>query len=241
MNFFLFSISLISFLAFSQIPKMEDVKVINGVTVGSVKVGKVRHYQGEITQEYDVNIDVLFNSVMDFESRCNNDFKDKRKHFSKDHGCRHHNKNMIETVIVQDIKPVEKKEENEVDRFIMKRYIYNREAFEHNELAKVYRYKNSDKLDEIKLDYRMISDDEAKKYIDKTANKESVFINVDGLFILTKLSASKTKLYYRYYSSTDHWLLNKSMVVGEFFENMSNNMKELFSNFQADVTTVKKE
>ena len=84
----------------------------------------------------------------------------------------------------------------------------------------------------------MISDKEAKKYIDKVTKKDSAFLETKGTFILTKKGENKTHIYYKYESKTDHWLLNKSMVVSEFFENMSKSMNNLFNAFSKDVVAI---
>lgn len=222
----------------AQIPKLDEVKTIEGVKLGSGKKKDVRHYQGEINKTFDTSLDKMFSLVMDFKNRCNNDYKDRRKYLDKKHTCKHHNKNLIETVLIWNTKFKGPKEKNETDRFLMRRYIYNRGSFQHTELAQVYKYKNEKGEDVIKLAYRMLADKEAKKYIDKVTERDSAFLETKGTFILTKKGENKTNIYYKYESKTDHWLLNKSMVVGEFFENMSKSMNNLFSAFSKDVVAI---
>lgn len=236
----LFLLIFVSFIvnqghAKAQIPKVEESKTIDGVKLGSGKTGGVRYYQGEVNKDYDVSLDKMFELVMDFSNRCNNEYKDQRKYLDKNFNCRHENKNLIETLVIKEIKQVEPKEPNEVERFVMHRYIYNRGNFQHTEIAKVFKYKNEQGEDVIKLAYRMVDDKEAKKYVDKIAKKDSAFLETKGTFILTSKGPKKTHLNYVYESKTDHWLLNKSMVVAEFFENMSKSMNNLLSAFNKDV------
>jgi hypothetical protein len=223
----------------AQIPKMDEIKTIDGVKLGSSKKKGVRYYQGEIDNIIDASLETVFATVMDFKNRCNNSYKSRRDHLDKKFNCKYHNKNLIETVLIWNTKFKGKKEKNETDRFMMKRYIYNRGSFQHTELAKVYKYKNEQGESTIKLSYRMVSDKEAKQYLDKYAEKDSAFISTEGTFILTQKDDGKTQLYYKYISKTDHWLLNKSMVVDEFFENMSKSMNNLLITLSKGVVAIK--
>lgn len=218
--------------------KLDEKKQVDGVQMASGKADDVRIYEGKKIKKYQTPISELEKIVLDFSSRCNQEFVKKRVHFERSYQCKHFNKNMIETVVHKDIKQVGEKEKNEVDRFVMTRYIYNRGYFHHNELAKVYKWKNEKGQEVVRIIHRMMSNDEAKKYLKDPVEKESAFIETTGEFILTQVSKEETQLEYIYRSKTDHWLLNKSMVVGEFFENMSKGVNGLFSSIDKDVVAL---
>jgi hypothetical protein len=217
----------------TEIP-LEIKKVVNGVEVASGKKNSIRLYQGRREQELNVSLDQLYSIVSDFSSRCNNELKDKRQHLDKSFQCKHLNKNMIETVVIRDIPKIGDKEPNEVDRFVMARYVYNRGYFYHYELTKVYKYKNDQGRDTIRIMHKMMQNDEAKQYVSNAKNKETAFLETRGEFILTGLDKNKSHLQYIYQSQTDHWVLNKEMVVAEFFENMSYGVNELFTAINSD-------
>ena len=123
----------------AQNPKLDEVKTIKGVKLGSGKKKDVRHYQGEINKTFDTSLDKMFSFVMDFKNRCNNDYKDRRKFLEKKHTCKHHNKNLIETVLIRNTKFKGAKEQMKRSFFNETLY-YNRGSF-NTELAQVYKYK----------------------------------------------------------------------------------------------------
>jgi hypothetical protein len=225
-----------SLLAAQTQYKIDEKEVVDGVSMRTGKHKKVRMYEGHNIKEYSAPIAQVVKSVMDFESRCNNKFKRKRKVVSKDFNCRNYNKNIIETIRVTDIKD-KSLEKNEIQKFILKRFIYNRTTFRHNELVRVYKYKNKKKQTTYKITQTMLSDKESKKYLEDPISKDSAFILTKGEFIITEVAPNKTTFDYKYTSKTDHWLLNKSMVVSEFFENMSKGINRLFNVIEKETKT----
>ena len=225
-----------SLLAAQTQYKIDEKDVVDGVSMRTGKHEKVRMYEGHNIKEYNAPVAQVLKSVMDFESRCNNKFKRKRKIVSKDFNCRNHNKNIIETIRVSDLKD-KTLEKNETQRFILKRFIYNRTTFRHNELVRVFKYKNEKKQTTYKITQTMLSDKESKRYLKDPISKDSAFILTKGEFVITEVAPNKTIFDYKYTSKTDHWLLNKSMVVGEFFENMSKGINRLFNVIEKETKT----
>jgi hypothetical protein len=244
--FLVITLLLLSFNTFAHAQiKFDESETVKGVKMGSFKKKGVRHYQGSKVKEFNAPIEKLFSSIMDFQSRCNDEHKDRRKELKKNFKCRNFNKNMVETIVVKDTNFKGNLGKDEVKRFVLKRLMYNRGEFQHNELGQVYRSKNAAGKSVIRLVHRMISDKETKQYIKNVYEKESAFLETKGVFVLTEVEAGKTNLEYVYSSKTDHWLLNKSVVVSEFFENMSEGVNRLFTALGKDTsvtikTTIKK-
>ncbi len=228
-------ISIFAVQANTEVFEIDSKETVDGVSMQTGKHEKVRMYEAQNIQEYAAPIKQVVDTILEFEGRCNNEFTDKRKIVAKSFKCKHFNKSIVETVRVTDIKN-KKLDKNEVDRFLLKRFIYNRNAFRHNELVRVFKFKNEKKQVVYKITQEMLSNKESKKYMDDPMDKESAFIKTEGVFLITALGPNRTEFNYKYTSKTDHWLLNKSMVVSEFFENMSKGVNSLFQAIQKDVT-----
>jgi hypothetical protein len=223
------SIALIS-LSFGLFAKEFDGdKVINDVHCRSKKKKSIRSYLGQKKKTYNVTLDAAKVAVLDFSSRCNNELKDRRVHTPKDFNCKYPNKNMVETVVIRNLKTTPKSSEKEIDRFVMARYIYNRNYFHHNELATVELYKNDKNKQVIKIHHAMLDDAVAASILDNPVRKNSAFISATGTFYLTELEKNKVEIDYHYESTTDHWLLNKSVAISEFFESMASGINELYA------------
>lgn len=210
-------------------------KTINGVSLHSGKVDSTRIYHGQISKVINANLQKTFAAVENFEDKCNNEFKNKRKFQDKNKDCKYHNHNLIESVIVKKTNYTGPKEANEVERYIVTRYIYNRGAFAQNDLMIVLKYKNDKKQDVMHIKQFMLSDDESKKYLDNPIKKESAFNEARGNFIMTKLEDNKTQFDYEYVGKTDHWVLNKEMMVNEAYEGVAKGINFLVESIEKDV------
>jgi hypothetical protein len=211
-------------------------KIINEVHCRSKKKKSVRSYLGRKTKTYNVSLDQAAKAVLDFPSRCNNELKERRVHTPKDFNCKYTNKNMVETVIIRDLKLKDKVTANELDRFVMARFIYNRNYFHHNEIATVERYQNEQKKQVVKIHHAMVDDTTAASLIDNPVKKNSAFISATGTFYITELAKDKVEIDYHYESSTDHWLLNKSVAISEFFESMASGINELYAALDGELS-----
>lgn len=210
-------------------------KNINGVSLHSGKVDSTRIYHGTISKIINAPLKRTFAAIDNFEDKCNNEFKGKRKFQDKNKDCKYHNHNLIESVITKKINYTGPKEPNEVERYVVTRYIYNRGAFQQNDLMIVLNYKNDKKQDVMHIKQFMLSDDEAKKYLDNPIKKDSAFKEARGNFIATKLDENKTQFDYEYIGKTDHWMLNKEMMVNEAYEGIAKGIIFLVESIEKDV------
>ena len=219
--------SLIVSSTFAAVAERSDE--IDGVKLESGKLDSSRFYKGTVSKTYPYSIEQIKASVMNFDGRCNNEFKDKRIHTDKTQDCKFHNANLVESVVVKNIHSGWTKEENEVERLLVARRVYNRGSYAYNEIVKVYEYKNDQNQKVVKINQRMIDDSEAKKYADPIVSKDSAFDTNEGTFILTQISPTETKMDYTYDSATTHWILNKEVSVPQVFSSISKSLNDLIS------------
>lgn len=210
-------------------------KNINGVILHSGKVDSTRIYHGQLSKVVNASLPKTFTAVENFEDKCNNEFKGKRKVLDKNKDCKYHNHNLIESVIVKKTNYTGPKEPNEIERYIVTRYIYNRGSFQQNDLMIVLKYKNDKKQDVMHIKQTMLSDEESKQYLDKPVKKDSAFKEARGNFIMTKLDENKTQFDYEYIGKSDHWMLNKEMMVNEVYEGIAKGINFLWESIEKDV------
>ncbi|MDA8792532.1 hypothetical protein N9N67_04760 [Bacteriovoracaceae bacterium] len=204
-----------------------------------LKTGKTsdrRAYNGTVHQEVDAPIENILSAVLDFENRCNNEMKDKRKYHSKKKKCKYFNGNLVESKIIRSDKLKPNKEQNIKDQFIIIRNIYNRYAFTHADLITVFEEIHQDKK-RYRVKIEMMDDRKTKKYLKNKIERTSAFLNIEGEFVLDQISPNKTSISYSYVSVTDHWLLNKSVSAGTVMEKMESSFITLFSNIKIEAST----
>lgn len=216
---------LLSAIATAAIAERTDE--INGVRLESGKIDSTRFYNGVVSKTYPYSIDQVRASVMNFDERCNNEYKAKREFTDKTKDCKFHNENLVESVITRDIGTGYTKEQNEVDRMVIARRVYNRGSFSYNELVTVYEYKNAENQKVVKIVQSMLDDAEAKKYTKPLVSKDTAFDATTGTFVLTQVAPGETKMEYSYNSKTSHWILNKEVSVSQVFSSISKSLNDL--------------
>ncbi len=234
--------ALLTTSAFASIAERTDE--INGVKLESGKVDSIRFYKGTVTKTYPYSIDQVRASVMNFDERCNNEFKSKREFSDKKKDCLFHNDNLVESIVIKDIAHNYTKEENETERFVVARRVYNRGTFSYNEIVKVFEYKNDENQKVVKIDQIMMDDKETKTYTKPLVSKDTAFDSTTGTFVLTQVGPSETKLEYSYNSETTHWILNKEVSVSQVFSSISKSLNDLLevvekesSNYSRDIAS----
>lgn len=207
--------------AFSQ-------KTIDGVHLETSKTKSTRHLKATRSVTLSLNLEESLKLVLNFDEKCNNKFKDKRKWTDKAVDCKFHNNNLIETVYYRDIK---NRNLSWRDHFLLVRHGYNRGSFLYFEEITV---EKSDKESHVRQ--RLLSDEEVKNFLDTKLETVFSFNKVAGHFHLKQLELNQTQLTYTYESSTDHWLLNKEMMIGEIFESTAKGINDLFLSFASGMT-----
>jgi hypothetical protein len=180
-----------------------------------------RVFYGERNDTIEADLETTLKAVLNFEDKCNNDLKEYRKYFSKKKTCKYHNKNLVETKMLQVDPSKYEKTPNEVNRYLLIRNIYNRGSYSHIDLMTVYKKKTELKQNIYYIAIRKLSDKQAKQYIENPVENNSVFNKSESSFTMTELEGNKTQLQYKYTTLTDHWLLSKSITVGKVFDGIT--------------------
>lgn len=210
-----------------EFDKSDEIK---GVAVKSGKEKSNRYYEGVITKTIPHSLAAVTNSVINFQEKCNNDYKDKRKFTSKDSQCKYHNDHLIETMIIKDIKTEGwTKVSGERERYLTGRRVYNRGNYGYHELIQIIDGVNEKKQKTVTIIQKMLHDKEAALYTDIKFKRDAVFDESLGTFTLTETSPNTTEITYVYNSETDHWILNKEVSVPQVFSSISKSLKDLMA------------
>ncbi|OIQ15521.1 MAG: hypothetical protein BM556_17945 [Bacteriovorax sp. MedPE-SWde] len=212
-----------------QVDKNETDSKYNTV-LKSGKHDGVRFYQAVREQEYNATAEKILEIVLNFKSRCNNELSSKRIYDSKDFKCSHHNKGLIESKIIKQILP-HKKDKNEIETYLVQRRVYNRELFEYYEVLRIFKVGKK-----TSVYTKMLTDKQASVFINGPKTRSTVLKEIQSVYTIEEVSKTKTKLSYTYLTTTDHWLLNKSVAVSQFFDGMVKSINLFFNSVKTDIT-----
>jgi hypothetical protein len=228
MNFYL-SILLLStsFHAVAFEIDSQETRKKYDVELKSGKKDDIRYYEAKMTKIIDAPIKNVKESIVNFDQKCNNEYSNKRKFYDDKFKCKYHNPSLVESIIIKDIN-VKNLDENEQERFLVNRLVYNTNTYNHSDLIQIFNKSEN----EIIITHTMLESEEAKKYNAKAYEKDSAFDHSKGTFTLTSLSPSQTKLDYIYESTTDHWVLNKSVSVSKVFNSMVESFNHLYQSIK---------
>lgn len=204
-------------------------QTIEGVTLETSKTKSIRTLKAIKSVELPLDLSETLKLVINFEEKCNNSYKDKRKWSDKKTDCKFHNNNLIETIYYRDIK---NKKSDLKDHYLLLRHGYNRGSFIYFEEITI-----DQKDKEIDVRQRLLSDEEVKTFLETKIETLFSFQGVDSHFHLKVTDPNKTQLTFTYQSSTDHWLLNKEMMIGEIFESTAKGINDLFLSFSEGMKT----
>lgn len=208
--------------------KMDKKDTISGVSVESGKKDSTRLYRGTYTKSFPYSLNTVKNSIVNFQEKCNNNYKDRRKYTDKKLNCKYHNDNLVETIVVKDIKQVGwAKAEGETERYVLGRLVYNRGSFGFYEVVTVIEGKNAQNQKTVTLVQKMLNDNQAKVYIHPSFERDSAFNDTTATYVLTEIGPNQTALSYEYKAETDHWILNKEVSVPQVFASISKSINDL--------------
>ena len=203
-------------------------KTIDGVELETSKTNSIRTLKASKSVTLNLGLEDSLKLVINFEEKCNNSYKDRRKWSDKQKSCTFHNNNLIETIHYREIK---NKNSDLKDHFLLLRHGYNRGTFLYFEEITIEQSAN-----EIHVKQRLLSDEEVKTFLETKIETLFSFQSVNPHFHLKALEENKTQLTFTYQSSTDHWLLNKEMMIGEIFESTAKGINDLFLSFASGMT-----
>lgn len=200
------------------------------VSLASGKKDNVRSYHATTTKVFNVPMNIVKDSILGFADRCNNAYRKKRELTSSDYDCRYHNENLVESLVVKSLRAgTWTKEENEVERFVVARKVYNRGESGYYELVKIKESTNVLKQKTYVIEQDMLSNDEARNYVSVKFKKETPFETSKIRYTITEIAPGKTELRYIYKGTTTHWVLNKEVSVPQVFAIISKSINNLVS------------
>ncbi len=198
------------------------------VSLATGKEDNLRSYQGTTSRVLNYPILIVRDNVLSFNERCNNAFRKKREYTPIEHDCKYHNENLIESVVYRELRQgTWKKEENEVERFVVGRKIYNRGESGYYELIKVKESMNMLKQRTIVIETEMLTNDEARNFVSVKMKKDSPFESAKARYTLTEIAPGKTEFRYLYKAATAHWVLNKELSVPQVFASIRKSINNL--------------
>ena len=206
---------------------------IKNVSMATAKIDSTRIVRGYRSQQFQGSFDVIKNGIINFDEKCNNSYKDKRKFTDKSKDCKYLNKNLIESVIIKKTNFSGLKETNEVERYVVTRYIQNSVGtFAQNDLMVVLEYTNSSKEKVFEIKQTMLSDEESKNYLENPIKRDSPFKEASGRFMVTEKAKGDVVFEYEYIGKTDKWYLNKDMFLSKIYEGTADGIHDLFTSVE---------
>jgi len=202
--------------------KLEKKEVIKEVHVLSANKDDSIFYLATYKTEFQGNFDRALEYVLDFSKRCNNAYKKERKLTSQDFVCTRHNDNLIESQIVKTLK-VKDESPDLVERFVVKRRIWNKGLHTYNDLVTVKKVTtNKGEKRRLEVSYRLLKDEEAKSLIDDPVPFDNAFYHTVGTYRMAETDNGKILIDYSYETKTDHWFLTSSMIQGSIYSSLAN-------------------
>ena len=189
--------------------------IINGVKVSSQEEKEFKSFNATGKIVVNADLETIKNEILKFNNRCNQDNKKRRQFTEKSYKCPYHNPSLVESVIIKDIKNKDLEKET-VDRFLVWRNVYNRNAYSYYDLVEV-----KNKSDGVDIEYSMLPDTEVSKYLNEFTKKETAFDQSSGVFEIRKLKNGQYTLVLKYYSKTNHWLLSSKMAESTIYEKVA--------------------
>lgn len=224
---------LVSTLSFSVHAKNKVDKTQNlyGVSLQSHKVMADRVYKGSIERTYPFPASLVKNGITNFTDKCNNDFKSWRKYTSEEQHCKYHNENIIESFVVNELRPTH---QATGEFYLVGRRVYNRGNSGYYELVQVREGRNDKDQKTITINFKMLNDQEVKAFTSPKFSNDSAFDKSLTTFTLTEISPYQTHMSYEYSAQTDHWLLNKEVSVPQVFASISKSINNLLKTVEAE-------
>ena len=178
-------------------------------------------------------MEVVSKGLTNFEEKCNNDHKDKRKFTPETYNCRYYNENFIETFKVTDLRRTDDFKEFS-EAYLLGRQVYNRGTYGYYELVTVHETKNEKGQKVVSIRLKMLNDNEVSLYTAPKFEQDSSFDSSTTTYILTEISPTQTNFRLEYSALTDHWLLNKEISVPQVFAGISKSINDLVKTLEEE-------
>ena len=210
MKYFVF-FTMISFYCFAQ-----TKRTIDGVHLSSHWEDETKVFSAEIEMIYNADLQTVAKGIENFDEKCNNEYRSKRKKMKWEDKCLYFNKNLVEAIKIHNFNKEVLSTDDFSPEYLVWRNIYNRGSFSHYDVIKKKKTSKG-----IIISHEMINPKDIKKVLKKSTRIKSAFDYMKGTYRLIKVSEKRTKVKYRYESKTSHWFLIRDFMEDNVFENMS--------------------
>lgn len=180
------------------------------------RTGEFKVFKTIVTASFDASMESVVKGIENFDDKCNNERRSKRKYFDWKKNCSFHNENLVEAVKIHNFKKIPALNKIKGVQYLMWRNIYNRGKFSHYDVITKVEEKNT-----VTIKHMMLKEEIVKESLLNPEKINSAFEDIQGEYKITKLSKNKVKVVYTYESKTDHWFLTKDFLESNIKKNMA--------------------
>lgn len=218
----------LTFLNAAAEEKYDRFEKIHNVSLQTGKEGSQRHFRAFTKAELSQEADSVLEELLNFETSCNNDLAHKRQVLAKDHHCKRFDRDVVENIILKQLKDVRPLARDELKRFIVERRVYNRGEYGYYELVRVFK-----RPDGYRVTLELLKDKAAREYVEPKISFEYFFHQKNTEYILSKKAEGMTELKLITEASTRNWFLNKAFSVGQVFQGLVTETSDLLGRFNS--------
>ena len=179
------------------------------------KAGDKKIFKATIKTNFKGKLNDVVKGIENFDDKCNNERRSKRKFSKWEKNCSYHNENLVEAVKIQAFQKDELIKIYPNAQYLMWRNIYNRGRFSHYDVITKKEEKNK-----IIITHQKLPDSLVKKLLAKPEKTVSAFEDIKGTYTLTQIKPNQVQVTYTYESTTDHWFLTKDFLENNIKKNM---------------------
>ncbi len=197
--------------------------------------GDFKTFKAITSGEFEGSLEEVIEGIENFDEKCNNEKRSKRKFIKWETKCRFHNENLVEAVKI--FKPMEQKlKKYNGFQYLVWRNIYNSGKYSHYDVVTKNKIK-----EEVIITHEMLSVKEVKNIIDKPEKINSAFDNIRGTYKVSQMKNGKIKVDYIYESKTDHWFLTKDFLENKIKENIISGTQQALKTIELSLKEVRKQ
>ncbi len=224
--FFLF----ISLNLFSNIPsniEIDKSEKRNQINIKTGKVDSYRHYYADTSRVLNMSAESFLNAYMRTNERCDNSLKSERRFTSKSYDCLFQHKDIVEAKKHKIIAPGYGENDYVMTKFMKK---------QGDQIVQQLVTIKKEFIGGVKhfiIDNKSINDELSKKLTGKDLKFDATVKDARSHFIIKELNPAKIRVTYKYNMSTDHWLINKSILASKVFDGIEESVDKIFEIVQA--------
>lgn len=177
------------------------------VDVEVFEKGDYKVFKAKASAIFDASSDEVISGIINFDDKCNNQKRSKRKMMKWENTCKFHNENLVEAVKIKNYKKNMVAKEYPGALFLLWRNISNNGKYSHYDVVV-----RKDNEEESEISHQMLKESEVNKFIPKNERTVSAFNELKGTYKIRKLNRKRTQVVYYYESETDHWFLKRDFI-----------------------------